>query len=223
MDAPEIAILQANLNNFDQPQDPVKQNIPTTFHRWTDENFPPITGLTPRLQYRIPKYFGWQMFPDYEYYIWLDGGITLLRPDCAEWYLEQLGGNDIAFFAHPQRSSIESEVNYIDDYLQRRKGTKRGQDYIISRYKNGLHKEQLAEIQKYAYPDNRLFASTVFIYRNNFKVQNFMQEWWAQQARYFTCDQVALPYLLWSYTLKVKTFDEPIYKSGYMSLISHHK
>jgi hypothetical protein len=213
----EVAILSCILGDFDTPVDPAEQNVSTVFHRWTDENFPPITGLTPRLQYRIPKLFGWQMFPGYDYYIWLDGTFSLTRLDSVQWFLEQLEDNDIAFFDHPDRHSIKEEVDHIEDHLQK------GKPYITARYKNGLHKEQYEEIQKYAYEDNKLYASTCFIYRNNFKVQNFMQEWWAQQSRYFTCDQVVLPFLLDSYKLKVKTFDEHIYKTKYMERVSTHR
>lgn len=214
----KIAILQANLGNFDTPVDPVEQNIPVTFHRWTDENFPPITGLTPRLQYRIPKMFGWQMLPDYDYYIWLDGGVTFLRSDCAQWYIEQLGDNDMAFFHHPQRHSIKAEVDHIEEHL------KLGKSYITARYKNGLHKEQYGVIRTdKQYKDDKLWASTTFIYRNNSKVQSMMWDWWFYQSRYFTVDQIVLPWLLHLWRLKVKDFDEPIFKTGYMSLVSHHK
>jgi len=220
----KVAILSCVLGGFDTPKDPVEQDIPATFHRWTDENFPLIAGLTPRLQYRIPKYFGWQMLPGYDFYIWLDGGISLLRRDCATWYLSQIDGYDIGFFEHPHRNSIEAEVRHVDDYLHRRVGTKRGQDYIISRYENGLHKEQLRIIQKDKhYSDDKLYATTVFAYRNNPRVQAFMKDWWYYQSRYFTCDQIPLPWLCDNWGLKVKTFDEPLYKTGYMSLVSHHR
>lgn len=214
----KVAILQANLGNFDQSQDPVEQDIPTTFHRWTDENFPPITGLTPRLQYRIPKYFGWQMFPGYDYYIWLDGGISLKRKDCASWYISQIEDHDIGFFKHPTRRNVRQEVKHIQDHLEQDK------PYISARYKNGLHQEQLdVMLANPDFRDRSLYASTVFIYRNTPKVQQFMWTWWAYQSRYFTCDQVNLSYALWLNDMKVKTFDEPLYKSGYMSLVGHHK
>lgn len=223
----KIAILQANLGNFDDPKDPVEQKFPhddqlglvdCTFHRWTDENFPPVTGLTPRLQYRIPKLFGWEMLPGYDYYIWLDGGISFLRDDCALWYLDQLGDNDIALFKHPRRRNIRQEVKHIDDHL------KAGKPYISARYKNGLHQEQSDIILKdTGYKDRSLYASTTFIYRNTQQVQDFLKDWWYYQSRYFTCDQVPLPWLLWKHKLKVKTFDEPIFQTGYMSLVSHHK
>lgn len=214
-----IAILQANLGNFDTPKDPVLQDYPDeiVFHRFTDEDFPPIVGLTPRLQYRIPKLFGWQMFPDFDYYIWLDGSVSFQRDDCVAWYMHQLGDNDIGFFAHPNRSTIKAEVHHIEEHLQL------GKKYITSRYAGGLHKEQLELIEKNKiFKDTKLYASTSFIYRNKKQVQDLMERWWYYQSRYFTCDQVVLPYLLWMSDIKVSTFNEPLYKSGYLSLVSHH-
>lgn len=214
----KVAILQANLGDFDSPITPVKQSVPADFHRWTDENFPPITGLTPRMQYRICKLFGWEMFPGYDYYIWLDGTVSLQNKNCVKWYLDQLGKNDMAFFAHPHRKSIQEEVDHIEDHLQQTK------DYITRRYKNGLHKEQLEIIKKdQNYVDDKLYASTAFIYRNDARTQSMLRDWWFYQSRYFTCDQVVLPWLLDNWGIKVKTLKEPIYKSDYLSLVSHHK
>jgi hypothetical protein len=218
----KLAILSANLNNFDTVKPPVDQTLPEgieriDYHCYTDDDFPPITGLTPRLQYRIPKLYGWEMFPGYDYYIWLDGGCSLLRPDCVEYYLEQLGDADIAFFKHPTRSNLREEVAHIQEHLDL------GKPYITSRYKNGLHQEFLDKILTEGYPDKTLYASTVFIYRNTDKVSNFLEEWWKLQSRYFTCDQVQLSYALWKHNMDVVTFDQPIYKTGFMSLVSKHR
>lgn len=225
----KVAILSANLGSFDEVKEPVEQELPegitqVDYHCFTDKDFPPVAGLSPRFQYRIPKLFGWQMYPGYDFYLWLDGSVSLQRPDSLKYYLDQLGNADIAFFAHPNRSSIKDEVDYIDDYLNRRKGRKAGQDYIISRYGNGFHKEQLADIQlDKDYIDDKLYASTTFIYRDSEEVRDMMRLWWLHQSRYFTCDQIVLPYMLWKHGLVVKTFDQPLYKTGYMSLVSHHK
>lgn len=214
----KIAILQANLGDFDNPIDPIEQTIPVTFHRFTDENFPPIAGLTPRMQYRIPKTHGWQMFPGYDYYIWLDGTVSFKRDDSAGWYLDQLGDSDMALFHHPGRKTMKQETDHIEEHLRLNK------PYITPRYENGLHKEQYELcMQDPDFVDDKLWASTTFIYRNTPKVQEMLKEWWYQGSRYFTVDQIVLPYLLWKYDLKVKDFDEPIYKTGYMSLVSHHK
>lgn len=217
-----ICILSANLGSFDNTVEPVEQELPEgveviDYHCFTDEDFPPITGLTPRLQYRIPKYFGWEMKPGYDYYIWLDGAVSLQRPDSVTWYLDQLSIGDMAFFKHPTRRNIRQEVAHIEEHL------KLGKPYITARYKNGLHKEQMAKIMAAkTYRDDKLYASTAFIYKNNARVQSLMHDWWFYQSRYFTCDQVVLPWLIDQWGIQVKVLGEPIYKSGYLSLVSHH-
>jgi len=219
----KIAILSANLNNFDTPVDPIPQETPKgfteiLFHRYTDKDFLPITGLTPRLQYRIPKLFGWEMMSGYDYYLWLDGSMSLIRPDAVKWFLENLGDSDIALFKHPWRNNIKEESDHIEEKLLQ-KGR-----YITSRYKNGLHKEQLAECLKDpGFKDNVLYTSTSFIYRNNRKVQNAMKLWWYYQSRYFTCDQIVLPYITYKTKLKVSVINEDQYKSSYISITSKHK
>lgn len=215
LQAMSVCILTANLGNFDTPVDPVGQLVSHDFYRFTNNDFPPIAGLTPRLQYRIPKTHGWEMKPDYSYYLWLDGSVTLKRKDCLAWYLEQLGGNDIAFFRHPNRTTIREEVQYLE--------VRKDHPYIKSRYENGLHREQLVDIYKTEYEDDRLFASTAFIYRNTKSVQEMLKEWLYTSVRYFTCDQVALPYLCWKYDLNVTEINMDPFKNPYLTVVSRHK
>lgn len=216
----KIAILSANLGSFDKTaKDPVKQDLPfqIDFHRFTDEDFPPITGLTGRFQYRIPKLFGWQMFPGYDIYIWLDSSMSLQRPDSVAWLLDQLGDADAAFFRHPWRRTVREEVWHIEEKLRE------NNKYITPRYKNGLHKELYEEILKDKdFVDNKLFASNVFIYRNLPRVHEFMKEWWLWQSRYFTCDQIALMWVVWRTKLKIVEIMDNVFKIGYTSLVSHH-
>ena len=214
----EIAVLSCILNSFDTFVAPVKQTMLFTFHRWTDEDFPPITGLSPRLQYRIPKTHGWQMKPGFTHYIWLDGSVTFKRDDCIQYYLDQLGDADMAFFKHPTRRNVRQEVAHVQEHLDL------GKPYITSRYKGGLHKEQLEEmLADPTFKDRKLWASTGFIYRNTPKVQEMLKEWLYTSVRYFTCDQIALPYLIHKHKLKVNTMDQPVFKSGYISLVSNHR
>ena len=210
-----IAVLSANLGSFDKTQPPVKQSTPVTYRCFTDEDFPPITGLTPRFQYRIPKYFGWQMEPNHDVYIWLDGSMSLQREDSAQWFLDQLGEADMAVFKHPWRNSIQEESDHIEEYLQR------GDKYITSRYKNGLHKEQLKDIKfDTAYTDDHLYASTVFVYRDSEEVRDALRLCWLHQSRYYTCDQLAFTYALKD--LAVKVIEDNPFKSKYVTLVSKH-
>jgi len=219
----KIATLTANLANFDKVVDPVAQNLPKGieeifFYRFTDKNFPPIKGLTPRLQYRIPKLFGWEMVPGYDIYIWLDGSMSLIQPDAVEWFLKKLGKNDVALFRHPWRKTIREETDHIEEKLQ-----KKGK-YITSRYENGLHKEQLAVcLADPDFKDKILYTSTAFIYRNNKRIQKAMKMWWYHQSRYFTCDQIALPYVIFKSKLKVGVIKEDQFNIPYISMVSKHK
>lgn len=217
----KVAVLSANLGNFDTPVDPVKQTVDISFHRFTDEDFPPVKGLTPRMQYRIPKMFGWQMFPDHDVYIWLDGTFTLSRKDSAQWFLDQLGDNDFAFFKHPYRENMKEETDHIENYLARKEGTKRGQQYLIDRYENGLHKEQYADcMQDKTYIDDKLYTSTAFVYRDSEHVRDVLRLWWLHTSRYFTVDQIALPYV--TKDSAVAVIDENQYKCKYLKIASHH-
>src|SRR3990167_10249082 len=90
---------------------------------------------------------------------------------------------------------------------------------MIPRYGNGLHKEMYNEILKDKdYKDNRLYASTVFAYRNIPKVQQMLKDWWYYQSRYYTCDQIHLPYVIWKNKLDINVFNENLFKIGYVSL-----
>lgn len=209
------AILSANLGSFDKPVEPVAQNVDFTYHCFTDKDFPPITGLTPRFQYRIPKLFGWQMFPGYDIYLWLDASMSLTREDSLQWFLNKLGDADMALFKHPWRNSIKEESDHIEEYLSKE------DKYLTPRYKNGLHKEQLADIQKDKdYVDDKLFASTAFIYRDSEDVRDVLRMWWLHQSRYYTCDQLALPYVARGVT--VNTIEDNLFKSKFITLVSKH-
>ena len=222
-----VGILTANLGDFDEDIDSVNQRLPKNveeiiFHRWTDKNFPPITvAMSPRFQYRIPKLFGWQMLEKmrFDYIIWLDGSCSFQHLNCTEWFLDQIGNNDVAFFKHPWRDTIKEEAFHIDEKL------KQGGKYITVRYKNGLHRECYDEIRSLAFygefVDDKLFASTSFIYKNTQEVQNMMKDWWYWQSRYFSCDQLPLPYVLWKNKLKVKVIEENPFKTKYLSFNKH--
>lgn len=215
MDDKKIAILSANLGDFDKTVEPVAQNIPTEFKLWTDKDFHPITGLTPRFQYRIPKMFGWQMLTGHDYYIWLDGSMTFDRDDSAQWFLDQLGNADMVVFKHPWRNSIKEESDHIEEHL------KAGKPYITKRYKNGLHKEQLKDIQLDTdYIDDHLYASTAFIYKDSEEVRDALRLAFLHQARYYTCDQLAFTYALKD--LVVKVIDENPFKASHMTHVSKH-
>jgi len=211
----EISIITANMGNFEKAVDPVPQSVPIDFFRFTDENFPPRTkAVTPRLQARIVKIFGWQMVPGYNYYIWVDSSCYLPHPDSARWLMEQLGDADIAVFQHPQRKTIQEEA----DYLKLRLSIKC--PYITPRYENELIDEQLAEIYSDKdFVDQNLYASTALIYKNTPQVQEMMKEWWYHTSRFHSIDQLSLPYVLTKSGCKVSVIHEKYNQTPYLTYV----
>jgi len=184
----KIAVISANTGNFDKPVPYVPQSVPYHFYLFDDHNFPVRTrSMIPRLQARIPKCFGWQMVPGYDYYLWVDSSCALLDPDSIKWFVEQLGDRDFAFFKHPHRNTIGEEAAYLKKRLAM------PDTYITSRYAGELIDEQMAEIND---PELPLYASTAFIYRNTYGVQKALKEWWYHISRYHIIDQLGLPYAL---------------------------
>jgi len=184
----KIAVITANMGNFDKQVDPVPQSLPFAFFRVTDHDFPlRDRAMTPRLQARIPKMFGWQMFPGYDIYIWVDSSCQLSHPDSVKWFWEQMGyEKDMAVFKHPNRKTVQEEADYIKQRLAK------NCPYITPRYKNELIDEQLKEID----PSAQLYASTAFIYRNIPVVQKALKEWWYHTSRFHIVDQLSMPFAL---------------------------
>ena len=217
----KVAILSANLGAFDKEVDNCMQelsgDVEMTFHRFTDKDFPPCVGLTPRLQYRIPKMFGWQMFPGYDFYLWLDGSMSMQDPHSLMYFVDRCRDNDIVVFKHPWRNTILEETAHIEDHLKKKK------PYITTRYKGGFHQQQYEVIKAdKGYQDTVLYASTAFMYKNTPQVRGALSLWWQHTSRFFTVDQIAMPYVFWKAGLKVKVIPDNQYHFKYLTLTSKH-
>ena len=205
----DVAVISANMGAFEKVQPYVDQSVPYDFHLLTDENFPPRhNAMTPRLQARIPKMFGWQMFPGYRYYIWVDSSCILSHKDSIKWFLEQLGENDIVFFKHPHRNTIGEEAEYLKHRLSL------PDTYITSRYSNELLDDQMKEINDPGLP---LYATTAFIYRPTWDIKQSMKEWWYHTSRYHQIDQLSTAYALkQAHIHKIGVINENFMKCAYL-------
>lgn len=205
----KIAVITANLGGFENKVvDNYPQSIKHDFFRVTDKEFPPRTAsMSPRLQARIVKMFGWQMFPGYDVYIWHDSSVHLSHPQSIEWLLHQLGQRQIAVLKHPTRKTIQEEADYLKERLAK------NCPYITPRYKNELIDEQLAEVN----PKDPLYASTVFIYKP--LAQELLKEWWYHTSRYHSIDQLSLPWVLKKSGFGYKVIDENYLKSPYIKYV----
>ena len=215
----KIAIFSASLGNMDQVEAHVPQSIPYDYFLYTDENMPPrFNSMTPRLQAKIPKFFPWQLHPGYDYYMWIDGNLTMTNPDSLKWFLEQCQDSDIVVLNHPRRNTVKLEADFIAGRL------KRGCSYITPRYENELLQEQMNEINADKdFVDDALYCGGVFIYKNTTETQKMMKDWWHHSSRYFIMDQLAFPYLLKKHNLKVNARPEVYFKNPYIKHKNHVK
>ncbi len=211
----KIAVISANMGDFEKPVDNVGQSVDYDFYRFTDENFRPrFRSIYPRLQSRIPKMFGWQMVPDYDFYVWMDASYSFLNPDSVKWFVSQCDGVDFATFKHPCRDTIQEEVDYIKISI------KAANSYIRSRFRNELMDEQLAEIKTDPnYVDDCLFAGGTFVYRNNETIHKMMKEWWYHTSRYHINDQLSLPYVVKKSGCKYNLIPSKYYDGPYRTRI----
>lgn len=212
-------LIQASLGDIDPKVEHTPQSIPYDHHLFTDENFPPRDkAMTPRLQAKIPKMFGWQLRPGYKTYLWLDGNLKLSHPDSFKYYLEQLGDNDILVLRHPSRPNIRQEVRYT------RKGINQQSMYILSRYPGELLKEMYEIVKNDKdYEDDLLVIGGIFLYRDTPKVREMLKEWFYYQCRYILQDQISFAYVLKKSGVKYKVIDDVYDNTPYITHTKHKR
>jgi len=214
---PKIAVISANLGSFDKEDPHVPQSLAHDYFKFTDENFPPrFKAMTPRLQAKIPKFFGWQLAPGYEYYLWIDGNLSLSHPDALKYFYDQCQGHDIVVLKHPVRPDIRQEVRYT------RKGLKQGSLYFAGRYVNEQLKEQYDEIlADKDFVDDLLVCGGIFMYRNTPEIRQMFKEWWYHVSRYIIQDQIAFPYVLKKSGVKINVRPDVYSNCPYLSARGH--
>ena len=212
----KIAIISANLGNFDIVGQHVPQSIPYDYFLFTDKNFRPrLKAMMPRLQSKIPKCFGWQMAPGYDYYLWIDAILTLTNPDSLKYFFENCQGYDIVVLKHPKRVNIRQEAKYLEKGIHT-------SGYIRGRYKNELLTEQMTEINEdQDFVDDLLVVGAVFMYRNTPAVQKMLKEWWYHISRYHVIDQISFPYVLKKSGLRINVKDDRYDNCPYLELSGH--
>ena len=158
------------------------------FHITEREMLLRVNAMTPRLQAKIPRYFAWELFPGYDYYICLDSDFLLARKDSVEWFVRQCEGFDIAAFFHPNRHTIQEEFECTKNLVE-------GGGF--DKYKNEFMEEQVESyLRDSSFMDNVLYALGAFIYRNDEKVHEALKEGFYHCARYSIQDQLSFPYVI---------------------------
>lgn len=209
-----VAIMSCSFYGFDNPH--IWDEQPADIFRYTEANFPVRKTITPHIQSKIPKMFGWQLQPGYEKYIYVDASYQLLK-GATDYLITELGDNDIVVFPHPyQRNSIREEYQWLKDNLHKR--------YVRIRYQDELLEEQYKVItDDITYKDDFLLHAAIFAYRNNEVTRNMLKEWWYHVSRFHLNDQLSLPYVIKKSGCKYKVLDKLIPEVPYWKYIRHAK
>lgn len=188
----KIAVITANLGHFDVNRDHAPQSVEADFHYFNDRNTKlRHNSMTPRLQAKIPKFFGWDLVQGYDYYIWIDSNLQFKSRDAIKVILELLGDKEMMFLKHPRRPTIWKEARYLEQGLDEQS------IYLVGRYENENFKDLMYIINNdREYKDDLLLNGGIFIYKNTPKVHAMLKEWWYYTSRYCIQDQIPLPYVL---------------------------
>lgn len=218
-----ICVLSANLGAYDQPTIWPSLDAPAgstvEVHRFTDENFPPRPlAMTSRLQCGIPKWYGWQMRPGYQVYMWCDAS-CVPTPAFVTWFLDKLGQNEIAVFRHPDRRTIREEYEFMAERMARP-----GERYLTSRYKGELLREQYEYIRNDdSYVDGWLLASTAFMYRPTARVTEAFRAIFSAKARWLLHDQLYFPYALTKAGCHVRVIEDSYLRCEAMTYVRNKR
>lgn len=154
------------------------------------------------------------LFFDNEITIWIDGNIYSKLEN--KYLINRfLGDADIAIFKHPFRNTVWEEFGVLKEHKR----------FKIDWLQKKL-KEQEAHYKKQGLPANTpLYECNFLIRRNNEKVNNLMNAWWAEITRWQWRDQVSFPYVLWKYgkDIKIKVEEGNIRKNKFFKHIEQNK
>lgn len=220
-DNQRVAIIRANLGEIDKLVVDEPQTAACEVFEFNDQNFPPRYGaMTPRLQAKIPKMFAWQMMPNYDFYLWLDGNLRLSDKGALKYLLEKIVDYDIVVLQHPRRNTIHWEYRYNWRGLH----SNAPSNYLTKRYTNEFLDEQYDVIKSDPdFVDDLLVNGGVFLYRNTEVVQKMLKEWWYHVSRYCVMDQMSFAYLLKTSGLAVRILPDNFADTWWLENKRHAK
>jgi len=223
----KVCVISASLGNYDVEHPWAEQIVPdgveVEIHRLNDSNFPPRhKAMTPALQCGIPKWHGYEMFPGFDWYLWIDASCALTRGNevhlwlCEADAFNLAGYYDIALFKHPERKTIQQEYEFIKEKMAT------GNKYLCSRYEGEWLDEQYEYVADIAYYP-AFYASTAFIYNPTPLIRNAFKEVAWQKYRFMLHDQLALAYALREHGHSIKVINQDYQKSGLMEFVRSKK
>jgi len=217
----KIAVISANLGRYDPDVPWVPQIVPAgvtvEVHRLTDATFPPRPkAMTSALQCGIPKWFGADLFPGADVYLWVDASCALLNSHAVTLLLERLGTSNLLVFRHPDRATIGEEYEFLKTRLARP-----GERYLTTRYAGEWLDAQYEHIcaRHASFVDYQLFATTAFMYRPDPSVLAVFKETWFGKTRWHLHDQLFFAYALAKSDCNFRVLQEKYTDCPYLTFV----
>ena len=233
-------IYTAIYGGYDTLREQMAQTIPTDFICFTDS--PDVSpakpwsvvsnhdrpNLHPRMRAKYFKILSHIVFPDgavdrslvpsdfpartYDYLIWIDGSIQLVRPDFVEMIVSHMPEGGWTMLKHPQRDCIYDEAAESLRYYP----NKYGHLPII---------EQVESYRAEGYPEhNGLMACTVIGRTSKDRSLDRVNDmWWHENLRWSYQDQLSLPYVLWKLNMTYAPIDLVLGQNEYFRWISRER
>lgn len=142
-----------------------------------------------------------KLFPEYEWSLWVDGNIDILKKEVFE-DIEKIKGEKktIALSKHPFRNCIYEEF-----------------EACISREKDAINvmEQQIIFMKERGYPlGNGLFETgVIFRVHHNASIISLMEAWWDWIEKYSLRDQLSLTYVAWKNQIELVPLSEVPYNT----------
>lgn len=230
-----VCVYTSIVGNYDRLKPQPKQTVDCDWICFTDEQLAPIgewqviTVLFPsvpasaRARAKHIKVLSHQLFPGgffdesgarfaearhYDYLIWIDGSVQLLRPDFVEMMISSIGKSGWALFRHPWRDCIYDEARESADMVK---------------YQQQPIMEQAEFYRKSGFPSHYgLWCGGLIARRTDAHHLTAINElWWRETMRWTCQDQVSLPVVLWRLGLEVDTVPVPFHNDYFGLDVAH--
>lgn len=230
---PSVCIYTSICGGYDDLKPQPEQTLPCDFVCFTDEPdrmsaspwlvvpMPLDPKATPRFRAKLPKVRPHAAFAtiaaasghrtDYDFTIWIDGSIQILRAEFAERLIAAAAEPGIALVVHPYRDCIydEAPASLAPPTAHKYVGMRLLDQ--VERYRAGGYPEH-----------NGLYALGV-IARNmrNPVVRAVDEAWWDEIVRWSVRDQLSLPYALWKRGGRCATLELNVWRNDLFETWPH--
>lgn len=210
----KIAVITAIFGGMEAPKPFVAQSIECDRIVITEENTPvPLPNLPPRLRAKYFKLQAHRIWPEYDFFVWIDGNIEVKSSDFVAVMVEVAKNRGIAIQRHHERQTIKEEIEFIlsseNPYLKVRYGAQPLQAEYEYYLRSGM-------------PENALlYSCNIFAYCHS--ETWFFNQWWNLVLCWSWFDQSAFSFLAHQNFGVTPVELGPMFDNQYFTLHPHDK